>query len=120
MYQTINHNSNNDEWILLIHEDEFSDKLTESTTKSKSSEDESFNSDDVLALKILDDTYDYEAQKPSVLAYPQEDNDCCYKSPTIKQLSSFNIKQKIIACVFILGICTSIGFIIYFTTQLEK
>lgn len=126
MNQTNNQNnsSNNDEWILLINDDLSQtvniDELSTSTNTSKSSV-ESFNSDDALALRILDnDNYDYEAQKPFVLAYPQEDNDCCYKSSTIKQLSSCNIKHKIIVCVFLFGFCTSIGLIIYFTTQIEK
>lgn len=127
MYQTKNENNNNknnDEWVLLINDDssqidEFSASTDTSTSTSKTSV-ESFNSDDALALKILDDTYDYEAQRPFVQAYPQEDNDCCYKSSTIKQLSNCNFQRKIIACVFLLGICTSIGLIIYFATQIEN
>jgi hypothetical protein len=123
MHQTNNQTSksNSDEWILLINDDDDSShpvNIDESTgsTNTSYSPTESFNSDDALALKILDnENYDYEAQKPFVLAYPQEDNDCCYKSSTIKHLSKYNLKHKIVACVFFVGICTSIGLIIYFT-----
>ena len=119
MYQTINDNNKNDDWILLINDDSSQsiniESFTTSANTSKTSE-ESFNSDDALALKILDDTYDYEAQRPFVLAYPQEDNSCCYSSK-VTSLANYTCKNELISCVILIGIWLFFGLLLYFITR---
>lgn len=105
---------NNDDWILLINDDASQSTNIEEFTTSKSSE-ESFNSDDALALRILDDTYDYEAQKSFVLAYQQTDDVCCYNTSTIKQLTC---NREIVACVFLVGIWCFLGLTLYVITRI--
>jgi hypothetical protein len=123
MYPSINDTNNGDEWILLINEDSSqsigidSYSTTPSTTPSTrtaTSSDNSFNSDDALALRILDDTYDFEAQKPFVLAYPIEDNNCCYD----KTIANCTFKRDITGYVFILGVWIFMGTILYILSRL--
>lgn len=113
---------NSEDWILLINDEssqsinlEEVDTITSKTT-SKTSE-ESFNSDDALALKILDGSYDYEAQKPFVLAYSQQDDVCCYNPSSIKQLTVRPIKREVVACVVLVGIWCFLGITIYLITR---
>lgn len=71
-----NNSSNSNEWIMLIDDDYTETVYIDS---SNNSSEKSFASDDILALKILGDNYDCEAQKPLIVAYAQVDNnDCCY------------------------------------------
>lgn len=123
MYQSINEINNKinngDEWILLINDDSSqSISIDAYTTTTPSSSDKSFNSDDALALKILGDNYDYEAQRPFVLAYPIEGNVCCYDQSTIKSLSNCNFNRDTIGCIFILGVWIFMGALLYLLSRL--
>lgn len=127
MYPTIINNNNNnnvnDEWILLINDDSSQsiniDSFTTSTnTTSTKSSEESFNSDDALALRILDDTYDYEAQRPFMLAYPQEENTCCYSQSTIKSITNLTYKNEVISCFFLIVIWLFLGFLLYLVSKI--
>jgi hypothetical protein len=119
MYPSINDTNNGDEWILLINEDSsqsigIDSYSTTPSTRTATSSDNSFNSDDALALRILDDTYDFEAQKPFVLAYPIEDNNCCYD----KSITSCIFIRDITGYVFILGVWIFMGTILYILSRL--
>lgn len=117
------HINNGDEWILLINDDS-SQSLgidtysTTGSTRTPTSSDKSFTSDDALALRILDDTYDFEAQRPFVLAYPIEDNSCCYDKITIKSMSNCNLKNDVTGYIFILGVWIFMGAILYLLSRL--
>lgn len=126
MYQSINDTKNindGDEWILLINDDSSQSvgidaySITTST-KTPTSSDNSFNSDDALALRILDDTYDFEAQRPFVLAYPMEENNCCYDTSTMKSISSCTLKSDITGYVFIFGVWIFMGALLYLLSKL--
>lgn len=130
MYQSLNDTTNinnGDEWILLINDDSSQSigidtysatASIETPIKTPTSSDKSFNSDDALALRILDDTYDYEAQRPFVLAYPIQDNHCCIGTSTIKSISSCKFKHDITGYVFILGVWFFMGTLLYFLSKL--
>lgn len=119
MYQVNNNNNNsNDEWVLLINDDSSQSINIESFTTSTKTSEESFTSDDALALRILDDTYDYEAQRPFMLAYPQKDNTCCYSQSSIKSITNLAYKKEIMSCVFLIFIWLFLGFILYLLTRM--
>lgn len=122
MYQLINQNNNSDEWILLINDDSSQsiniDAYSTTSTRTSTNSDKSFNTDDALALNILGDNYDFEAQRPFVLAYPIEDNKCCYDSSTIKSISNCAFKQDITGYVFICGVWIFMGALLYLLTRL--
>lgn len=128
MYQSINdttNNNNEDEWILLVDDnssqsigiDAYSTTTTNETS-TRASSDESFNSDDALALKILDDTYDFEAQKPFVLAYPIEEHNCCYNKSSIKAISSCTVKRNMTGYFFIVGVWIFMGAVLYILSRI--
>lgn len=118
-YSSNNTINTGDDWILLINDDSsqsinIDDYSTTTSTKTRTSSDKSFNSDDALALRILDDTYDFEAQRPFVFAYPIQHNKSCYE----KSISSCTFKHTIPGYVFIFGVWIFLGVLLYVLTRL--
>lgn len=122
MYQSYNKNTTintGDEWILLMNDDSspsvnIDDYSTTNTTNTCTNSDKSFNSDDALALRILDDTYDFEAQSSSVFAYPiQHKTSCCEKS-----ISNCASIRNITGYIFIAGVWIFLGVLLYLLIQL--
>lgn len=118
-YQMIlnkNDNNNNeqtknkyDDWILLINDmSSQSISVDENTT---SSSDKSFTTDDALAFKILNDTYDLEAQKPYVIAYPQDDDNCCCERIRSKIRNENN---EILGWTTVVSIWSFLGTLFYY------
>jgi hypothetical protein len=120
MYQSSNESNNGDEWVLLINDDSSQSISIDaySTTTSTRTPSSSDNSDDALALRILNDTYDFEAQKPFVLAYPIEDKSCCYDTSSIKSISSCTFKRDMTGYLFIFGVWMFMGTLLYLLTRL--